>query len=213
MSDFKYSIEKTIYNFVQKSDAMKNDNDVDGKILEIVKSMNPDTVEQLIQYLEQELKIPKKKALEHVIRLNDEGKINLASQSVGPVTDLNEYLRSSQALWFWCVMTLVLSTTISVFLIPEQAYPLVYIRYILGSIFVTFLPGYSLIKVLFPTKEMNNIERTTLSIGASITLVPLTGLILNYTPWGIRIIPITLSLLLLTTILAISGLLREYLSQ
>jgi uncharacterized membrane protein len=110
-------------------------------------------------------------------------------------------------------MTLALSTLISVFLIPENAYPQVYIRYILGSIFVTFLPGYSLIKVLFPTKEINNIERTTLSIGASITLVPLIGLILNYTPWGIRIIPITLSLLLLTTILAISGLFREYLSQ
>lgn len=192
---------------------MKNGNAVDDKILEIVKSINPETVDQLIQYLEQELKIPKKKALEHVIRLNNTGKINLSTPPAGQVTDLNVYLRSSQALWFWCVMTLALSTLISVFLIPENAYPQVYIRYILGSIFVTFLPGYSLIKVLFPTKEINNIERTTLSIGASITLVPLTGLILNYTPWGIRIIPITLSLLLLTTILAISGLFREYLSQ
>jgi hypothetical protein len=192
---------------------MKNGNAVDDKILEIVKSINPETVDQLIQYLEQELKIPKKKALEHVIRLNNAGKINLSTPPAGQVTGLNGYLRSSQALWFWCVMTLALSTLISVFLIPENAYPQVYIRYILGSIFVTFLPGYSLIKVLFPTKEINNIERTTLSIGASITLVPLTGLILNYTPWGIRIIPITLSLLLLTTILAISGLFREYLSQ
>ena len=192
---------------------MKNGNAVDDKILEIVKRINPETVDQLIQYLEQELKIPKKKALEHVIRLNNAGKINLSTPPAGHATDLNGYLRSSQALWFWCVMTLALSTLISVFLIPENAYPQVYIRYILGSIFVTFLPGYSLIKVLFPTKEINNIERTTLSIGASITLVPLTGLILNYTPWGIRIIPITLSLLLLTTILAISGLFREYLSQ
>ena len=100
---------------------MKNGNAVDDKILKIVKNINPETVDQLIQYLEQELNIPQKKALEHVIRLNNAGKINLSSPSVGQVTDLNGYLRSSQALWFWCVMTLALSTLISVFF-PNSPY-------------------------------------------------------------------------------------------
>jgi uncharacterized membrane protein len=39
-----------------------------------------------------------------------------------------------------------------------------------------FLPGYTLIEVLFPTKEIDNIERTALSIGTSLTSVSLEGL-------------------------------------
>jgi uncharacterized membrane protein len=88
--------------------------------------------------------------------------------------------------------------------------PLVYIRYFLGSVFVLLLPGYSLIKTLFPTKEIDNIERTALSIGMSLALVPLVGLLLNYTPWGIRLTPITLSLLALTTLLTATAVIREH---
>ncbi len=44
----------------------------------------------------------------------------------------------------------------------------------------------------------------------SLALVPLVGLLLNYTPWGIRLTPVTLSLLALTIILTIIGLLREH---
>ena len=54
---------------------------------------------------------------------------------------------------------------------------------------VLFLPGFTLIKTLFPTREIDNIERTALSIGMSLALVPLVGLLLNYTPWGIRLTP------------------------
>jgi len=75
-------------------------------------------------------------------------------------------------------------TAISVFTIPENGYPLVYLRYILGSIFILLLPGFNLIKALFPTREIDNVERTALSLGMSLALVPLVGLLLNYTPWG-----------------------------
>ena len=44
----------------------------------------------------------------------------------------------------------------------------------------------------------------------SLALVPLVGLLLNYTPRGIRLTPITLSLLTLTTTLTIIGLIREH---
>jgi len=57
---------------------------------------------------------------------------------------------------------------------------------------------------------MDTIERIALSFGMSLTLVPLVGLILNYTPWGIRLTPITLSLLSLTIVFATTAVLREY---
>ena len=74
------------------------------------------------------------------------------------------------------------------------------LRIILGLPFILFIPGYILIFALFPTKKMDKgidiIERIALSFGLSIAVVPLIGLGLNYTPWGIRLEPILFSLFL-----------------
>lgn len=40
---------------------------------------------------------------------------------------------------------------------------------------------------------IDGIERVALSFGLSIAIVPLIGLVLNFTPWGIRLVPIILS--------------------
>lgn len=73
------------------------------------------------------------------------------------------------------------------------------LRNILGLPLVLFLPGYALIAALFPAKsDLDGIERTALSFGLSIAVVPLIGLGLNYTPWGIRILPILISLSIFT---------------
>jgi len=70
------------------------------------------------------------------------------------------------------------------------------LRIALGALFVLFFPGYMLIAAVFPRKDtLDGIERLALSFGLSIAIVPLIGLILNYTPWGIRLEPILFSLL------------------
>ncbi len=61
--------------------------------------------------------------------------------------------------------------------------------------FILFIPGYLLIAALFPARdELDGIERVALSFGLSIAIVPLFVLALNYTPWGIRLDPITITL-------------------
>jgi len=60
------------------------------------------------------------------------------------------------------------------------------------------------------TESLDPIERIALSLGMSIALVPIIGLLLNYTPWGITLTPITLSLLALTTVFATAAILREH---
>ncbi len=71
-------------------------------------------------------------------------------------------------------------------------------RIILGLAFILFLPGYVIISALFPKAEdLDTIERVALSFGISIAVVPLIGLMLNYTPWGIRLEPILASLFIL----------------
>jgi uncharacterized membrane protein len=68
---------------------------------------------------------------------------------------------------------------------------------------VLFFPGDTLIAALFPRRgSLSGIERLALSFGLSIAVVPLIGLVLNYTPWGIRLYPILISLLLFITIMA-----------
>jgi uncharacterized membrane protein len=74
-----------------------------------------------------------------------------------------------------------------------------FLRVIFGVPLVLFIPGYALIAALFPAaRDIDGIERVALSFGLSIAIVPLTGLALNYTPWGIRLDPIVTCLSILT---------------
>lgn len=85
------------------------------------------------------------------------------------------------------------------------------LRIILGLPFVLFFPGYCLIAALFVKKnDLGTIERIALSFGLSIAIVPLIGLLLNYTPWGIRLYPILISLSLFTFIMSIIAYARRY---
>ncbi|ELZ88030.1 DUF1616 domain-containing protein [Haloferax sp. Atlit-47N] len=81
------------------------------------------------------------------------------------------------------------------------------LRDIAGLVFSLFLPGYALIAALFPERGppidaedrdrmggIDGIERVALSFGTSIAVVPLLGLVLNFTPWGLRLGPILVTL-------------------
>ena len=77
------------------------------------------------------------------------------------------------------------------------------VRIPLGLVMVLFVPGYTLIAALFPKKaDLEGIERTALAFGLSIAVVPLIGLALNYTPWGIRLTPVVVSLAIFTIAMA-----------
>lgn len=74
-----------------------------------------------------------------------------------------------------------------------------FLRIIFGVAMILFIPGYALIAALFPgAKDIDGLERVALSFGLSIAIVPLTGLALNYTPWGIRLDPIVICISVLT---------------
>lgn len=89
------------------------------------------------------------------------------------------------------------------------------IRIIVSLPFVLFVPGYVFIAALFPeagsgpvtdragqngsagpheTTGIDGLERVALSFGTSIVIAPLIVLVLNFTPWGIRLVPIMVSL-------------------
>ena len=88
------------------------------------------------------------------------------------------------------------------------------LRIIFGLPIILFIPGWVLVFALFPTKKtekgIDNVERIALSFGLSIAVVPLIGLLLNYTPWGIRTIPIILSLALFIFLFGLFAIYRWY---
>jgi len=66
-----------------------------------------------------------------------------------------------------------------------------FLRTCLGIFLVLFLPGYALAGALFPAKkDLEGIERAAISFGLNIAIVPILGLGLNYSTWGIREIPV-----------------------
>jgi uncharacterized membrane protein len=86
----------------------------------------------------------------------------------------------------WTILTLVFV------IVPSLSDT--FLRTLLGIPIVLFIPGYVLIAVLFPKKDdLESIERMALSFGLSIALVPLLGLLLNFT-FGIKILPILFTL-------------------
>lgn len=112
--------------------------------------------------------------------------------------------------WFYLVVLATLATFLAIYVLSSR-YPVVIVRWIVGSVFVLFLPGYAAIQALFPEgKELDNIERFALTIGLSLAITPLIGLILNYTPWGIRLDPIVAALSLFTLAVAMAGTFRRY---
>ncbi len=100
-------------------------------------------------------------------------------------------------------MDLILIIVLSLLLVPLVAVTTGALRIVMGLLFILFFPGYTMIAALFPKKgDLDGIEHLALSFGLSIAVPSLIGLGLNYTPWGIRLFPIVLSLLPFIVIMA-----------
>ena len=187
-------------------------------VIQIVNHEKPETAKQLIALMQERHSIPLEQTTNMLVELENEGRLHFTRQERSTPASVKEYIFSKQATWYWITILLAIVTTIAVFTITGNGIPLVYLRYSLGIIFVLFLPGFTLVKALFPEKvplktsseNMDTIERVALSFGMTLALVPMVGLILNYTSWGIRLTPITLSLLGLTVVFATAAILREH---
>jgi len=97
-------------------------------------------------------------------------------------------LEKNKDLWLVGILTILLVVVIVFF-------PSTVARIVLGLPFLLFFPGYTLIAALFPKKEsVGGVERVALSFGLSIAVVSLIGLVLNFSPWKIRLVPVLISL-------------------
>ncbi len=163
-------------------------------------------LKDLVPYLEGELHYDRDRITARLIDMKSENKINLVEET--PYSNLLAYALSPSSYWYWAV---VAATLLSLVLISITSGLVLYLRYVFGGLLVLFLPGYSLIELLYAKrKELDDLTRLALSIGLSLAIVPLDGLVLNYTPFGIRLLPVAVSLAGLTLVLLTLSLRRKY---
>jgi hypothetical protein len=186
-------------------------------ILDSTVKQKPETTAQLIKLVQEKTTLSPEEIKPLLIQLENENKLHFTKKEP-LLTTPKSYLFSTHATWYWITIALAAATAIAAFTISNDAYPSVYLRSALSIGFILFLPGFALLKMLYPSKNLiqkysedwGNVERITLSIGLSLALVPIVGLILNYTPWGIRLTPIALSILTLTVFFATVAMIAEY---
>jgi len=178
---------------------------------ETIKSRHPETVAELYRIVrEKKPDVTREEFAEVIEKLRNDERIELELPAPRVGTYL-EYLGvKSENLWFYLVVAASIAILLAVYVVPNT-YPLVVLRWIVGSIFVLFLPGFVVVQALFPKgKELDDIERFALSVGLSIAITPLMGLLLNYTPWGIRLDRIMVALFMFTLLIAIVATYRKY---
>jgi uncharacterized membrane protein len=82
---------------------------------------------------------------------------------------------------------------------------------VFSLIMLFFVPGFAFTAALFPgNRDIDLVERTALSFGLSICLYPLIELALSYTPWGLRLTPLAISLAAFTCICAMAATVRRH---
>jgi len=181
------------------------DKDLHSPIRAAVSRGKCTTVNQLVEAVSRETGLPKSRVAYEVYLMWKRGELNIEHE---PPENAVMFLASVDGVWYWITLAITLASLIVVMLVKGG--PLIPIRYLLGAISVLFMPGYSMVEALYPRgDEMAPLERLALSIGLSLAVVPLIGLMLNYTPWGIKLIPVVASNAALTIALLTAAALRK----
>ena len=107
-------------------------------------------------------------------------------------------------------MTLLIVVALSFLTAALVVFTIGPFRIALAVLFVLLFPGYTLVTALLPKRgNLDGLERLALSFGLSLAVVPLMGLVLNFTPWGIGLRPMMIALLVFVAVTAAIGLYRQ----
>lgn len=191
-------------------------NELTRIILEVITEKQPQSIKHLTKIIKEDFNLTDEEIIESVLKLQAQGTIKFENQPL-PIQNLKTYLKTGAAIWYWLTIITVIIATL-VFTISENVYPWMYVRNVLGLIFILFLPGFALIKTIFPIKisttssnsKIEEFEQIALSIGMSIALVSTVGLLLYYSPWGLDLTSIVFFLVTFTPIFTTAAVIKEY---
>ena len=187
-----------------------HDNEV---IKEIIERKQPSTGEELVAIVTEELKMSRDEAIDVLLKLEDQEEIFFTKLPVGYPASLVEYLLTPWAYWYWVVIGTSIVAVASVLTAPSGLSFLTYIRYLSTPFFLMFIPGLCVTRILYLGEDIGNLKLVVMSIGISVSLTSVIGLLLNYTPWGISTKALTFTVFLLVLALASVAMIREHINR
>src|SRR3989441_2199431 len=166
----------------------------------------PIPLARLVRELSNDLPYKSDTIISKILELQTDKKI-LIREPV-PYKRFLDYLLSPLSVWFW---ELLVATLASIGLVFASSGLALYFRYIFGSLLVLFLPGYSLVGVIYSKKEdLDYLTRISVSFVMSLATTTLVGLALNFTPFGITLFAVASSLSTVTIGLLFLTALKKY---
>ena len=110
--------------------------------------------------------------------------------------------------WFGIIVLYTVLTILFAYFIPNDS-PFSVFNYIFGFIFVSIVPGYCLVSLLFQEGKLDLVEKAVLSVALSFSIAGVSGLFLGLSPIGITTPSIIISLSSIVVVLAFFAFLRK----
>ncbi|ADY01247.1 hypothetical protein VMUT_1040 [Vulcanisaeta moutnovskia 768-28] len=178
---------------------------LDDEILMIIHNNPCISVSDLISNLSRKYNLPDYLIAYKVWLLWKKGLINLSAFNTQ--SSAAQYLFSIESLWFWISLAITYIAFASIYV---NNLVINFIRYFVGAIFITFVLGYAVVEFVYPKgDEVSPLERFVLSLGLSITIIPIVGVILSYMPFKYTVYSVSAALTILASIMLILALARK----
>ena len=110
--------------------------------------------------------------------------------------------------WFGIIVLYTALTILFAHFIPSDS-PLAILNYLFGFIFVSTVPGYCLVSLLFREGKLDLVEKAVLTVALSFSIVGVTGLFLGLSPVGITKSSIIISLSIIVIVFAFVAFVRK----
>ncbi len=178
-------------------------------------SYKPIPMTKMVKELSVEPGYTKKNDVIDAIRtLEAKGEISIQNNHANSVSRLS-YLLSHESNWFWAAL---IATLVSIVLEAATSGAALYLRYLFGALLILFLPGFAIIQLLYARQDQQRNHNESLqvtlvivlSVAISLVVVPSVALVLNYTPLGITLAPLSLILTAITLVCLFAGLERKF---
>ena len=141
-------------------------------------------------------------------RLERRGEVNLSEENINP-----SFLRNLTDIEvnapFWLAIITTITILIATFALPQDGAGDSAKR-IAGAIFLFVMPGYVTINAFVARNRLSYVERMAVSVGMSLALVSLIGMVLAYSVEGIRLEPVITSITAFVSIMAFLGAYRDF---
>ncbi|MFP3317117.1 MAG: DUF1616 domain-containing protein [Candidatus Nanopusillus sp.] len=170
------------------------------------KNLEKTRIKEILKYLEEKHgKINKVEFSRQIYYLIQENKIKLVENKK---RSFISYFFSIENSWYLFSIIVITLSLISSILMSNKY---ILIKGIVVSPLLFFYPGYGIIESIYPKKEeWSELERGALSIGMSLAILPLLGLILNLLPIGLNVYSVSISIYIFTLAVLFIAKYRKY---